>query len=59
MHHRGLHVGSFFLDDKEGGREFTDADEETLVLFASQAAVAIANARAYRDEHLVRAVWRP
>ena len=55
MHHRGLHVGSFFLDDKEGGREFTDADEETLVLFASQAAVAIANARAYRDEHLVRA----
>ncbi len=55
MYHRGLHVGSFFLDDKEGGQEFTDADEETLVLFASQAAVAIANARAYRDEHLARA----
>ena len=49
MYHRGLHVGSFFLDNKEGGQEFTDADEETLVLFASQAAVAIANARAYRD----------
>lgn len=55
MYHRGLHVGSFFLDNKEGGQEFTDADEETLVLFASQAAVAIANARAYRDEHLARA----
>ena len=55
MHHRGVHVGSFFLDNKEGDQEFTDADEETLVLFASQAAVAIANARAYRDEHLARA----
>ncbi len=55
MYHRGVHVGSFFLDNKEGDREFTDADEETLVLFASQAAVAIANARAYQDEHLARA----
>ncbi len=54
LHHRGVHVGSFFLDNKEGDQGFTDADEETLVLFASQAAVAIANARAYRDEHLAR-----
>lgn len=28
MHHRGVHVGSFFLDNKKGDREFTDADEE-------------------------------
>ena len=55
MHHRGVHVGSFFLDNKEGDQEFTDADEETLVLFASQAAVAIANARIYQGERRARA----
>ena len=55
MRHRGAYVGSFFLGDKEGGREFTDEDQEILVLFASQAATAIANARAHRDEQRVRA----
>ena len=55
MRHRGVHVGSFFLTDKEGGREFTSEDEEVLVLFASQAASAIANARTYRDERRARA----
>ena len=55
IHHRGVHVGSFFLDNKEGDREFTDEDEESLVLFAAQAAVAIANARAYNDEQRARA----
>ncbi len=55
MRHRGVHVGNFFLGGKEGGREFTSEDEEILVLFASQAAVAIANARAYRDEQRARA----
>ena len=55
MRHRGVHVGSFFLTEKEGGREFTSEDEEVLVLFASQAASAIANARIYRDEQRARA----
>ena len=55
MRHRGVHVGNFFLGGKEGGREFTSEDEEILVLFASQAAVAIANARTYRDEQRARA----
>ena len=50
MRHRGVHVGNFYLAEKEGGEEFTSEDEETLVLFASQAATAIANARTYRDE---------
>lgn len=54
IHHRGTHVGSLFVADKEGGREFTEADEEVLVLFASQAARAISNARAYRDEQRAR-----
>ena len=55
MRHRGAHVGNFFLADKAGGEEFTSEDEEVLVLFASQAAAAIANARAYRQEQRARA----
>ena len=55
MRHRGVHVGTFFLGDKEGGQEFTSEDEEVLVLFASQAATAIANARTYQQEQRARA----
>ena len=53
MRHRGAHVGSFFLGGKEDG--FTEADEEVLVLLAAQAAAAVANARAHREERRVRA----
>ena len=52
---RGEHVGSFYLAGKEGGEEFTVEDEECLVVFASQAAAAIANARTHREEQLARA----
>lgn len=55
MHYRGLHVGTFFLAAKEKGEEFTSEDEEVLVLFASQAATAIANARTHRAEQRARA----
>ena len=55
MRHRGEHVGSFFLGEKEGGDGFTDEDEEVLVLFASQAATAIVNARTHRHEQRARA----
>ncbi len=54
MRHRGVHVGNFYLVEKEGGGAFTDADEEILVLFGAQAAAAIANARTYRDERRAR-----
>ncbi len=54
MRHQGVHVGNFYLADKESGREFTGEDEEVVVMFASQAAMAIANARAYRDERRAR-----
>ena len=54
MRHRGAHVGTFCLAEKEGGEEFTDEDEEILGLFASQAAAAIANARTHRDEQRAR-----
>ena len=55
MRHRAVHVGSFFLAGKEGGEAFTGADEEVLGLLASQAASAIANARAHRAEQRARA----
>ena len=55
LRHQGVQVGNFFLAAKEGGREFTREDEEILVLFASQAASAIANARTHREEQRVRA----
>ena len=54
MHDRGAHVGIFFLAGKEGGGEFTNEDEEVLVLFASRAS-AIADARTHRDEQRARA----
>ena len=55
MRHRGEQVGNFFLAEKEGGGEFTAEDEDVLMVFASQAATAIANARTHRDEQRARA----
>ena len=55
MLHRGVQVGNFFLGEKETRPEFTAEDEETLVLFASQAATAVANARTHCDERRARA----
>ena len=52
---RGAHVGNFYLAAKEDGEEFTRADEEILVMFASQAAAAIVNARRHRDEKQAKA----
>ncbi len=54
-HHRGEHLGNFVLGDKKDGEAFTAEDEEILVLFASQAATAIANARTHRDVERARA----
>ena len=48
--HRGERVGNIFVAETGPGRGFTSEDEETLVMFASQAALVIANARRYRDE---------
>ena len=52
---RGVRAGNLYLSDKEGGGEFTPDDEETLAMFASQAAMAIANARRHREEQRARA----
>ena len=55
MFHREVRVGHVFLCDRDGGEEFTRADEETLTLFASQASLVIANARTHRQERRARA----
>ena len=55
VRHLGEPVGNIYLTEKEGGREFTPEDEDTLVLFAAHAAMAIANALSYRAERQARA----
>ena len=55
IRNQGAPVGNFFLGEKEGRSEFTSGDEEVLVLFASQAATAIVNARTHRGEQQARA----
>jgi hypothetical protein len=59
MRHRGEHVGHFFVGDWADGEGFTEEDEEILVLFASQAAAAIANARSRRVVEWARDTWCP
>ena len=53
--YQGATVGSIYVLDTVAHSEFSPEDEETLVAFASQAAMVIANARRYRDEQRARA----
>ena len=55
IRHMGAAVGNLYLTEKAGGREFTQEDEDTLVLFASHAAVVINNARRYEQEKRAKA----
>ncbi|MCY4620160.1 MAG: response regulator [Chloroflexi bacterium] len=55
MRYRGRPIGTIYLGDREAGDEFTVQDEEALVMFASQAALVLANARFHRDEQRARA----
>ncbi len=55
MLHQGVRSGNIFVGSDEPGREFNQEDEETLVMFASQAALVIANARRHREEQRARA----
>ena len=54
LRHQGIQLGNLFVDAKDGGGEFTSEDEEVLLLFASQAAAVIANARTFRAERRAR-----
>ena len=51
---RGDRLGSIYLTRAPAEPEFTREDEETLVMFASQAAMALDNARHHRDEQRAR-----
>jgi signal transduction histidine kinase len=42
---RGVVAGAFYLTDKEGAAEFSDADQELIETFAAHAALALENAR--------------
>ncbi len=46
---RGVAYGNLYLTEKAGGADFTDDDEEAVVMLGSQAAVAIENARLYES----------
>ena len=46
---RGVAYGNLYLTEKEGGEDFSEDDEELVSLLASQAAVAIENARLYES----------
>ena len=61
MFHRGARMGHVFVGyKKDGEEEFTLADQETLVMFASQAALVIANARRHQQEQrALRLTWKP
>ena len=54
IRHSGEAAGNIYLAKREPGQEFLPEDEEVLVMFASQAALAITNARRYRDEQRAR-----
>ena len=55
IRHQGAGVGTIYLGHDTEGSEFSREDEETLVMFASQAAMAIANARRHREERQAKA----
>ena len=55
LRHGGENIGYVHLAKDRGEGEFTAEDEETLVMFASQAALVIGNARKHRDEQRARA----
>jgi signal transduction histidine kinase len=60
---RGEAYGNLYLTDKQAEEEFNEADEETGIVLAQWAAIAIENARLYKlaegqREELARAVHR-
>ena len=55
IRHRGVSVGNIHVAKNLPGLEFTQEDEETLVMFASQVALVVTNARRHRDEQRARA----
>ena len=52
---RDRQVGTIFVGERYDGSEFAPEDEETVEMFASQAAMALTNARRYGDEQRAKA----
>ena len=55
IRHQEVGVGSIYLAREREGQDFSQEDEEILALFAAQAALAIVNARRYREGQQARA----
>jgi len=49
IRHGGRHIGQIYLTEKIGAAEFTDSDQLMIEMLAAYAAVAIINARIYRE----------
>ena len=54
IRHRGVGVGTIYLAHEKASREFSQEDEESLVMFAAQAGMVIDNSRRYREEQRAR-----
>ncbi|MDE2695321.1 MAG: response regulator [Chloroflexota bacterium] len=55
IRHRGESEGVIFVGHDQEERRFSTEDEETLLMFSSQAAMVIANVRRHREERRARA----
>jgi two-component system KDP operon response regulator KdpE len=55
IRNHGEHIGNIFLTEKQDTQEFNLEDEETIVMFASQAAHAISNSRRYEEVQRAKA----
>lgn len=51
LYHHDEHVGSLYLMNNDGDREFTDADENVAAMFAAQAVAIATGARRYEDAY--------
>jgi signal transduction histidine kinase len=55
---RGRVFGNIYLTEKHGAEEFDDEDERVLLVLATQAAVAVENARLYAESERTAAALR-
>jgi signal transduction histidine kinase len=51
---RGEAYGNLYLTEKQDGQEFTEEDEESAIVLADWAAIAIDNARSFAEDRLRR-----
>lgn len=54
IRNKDMRMGSIYLARGVEGSEFTNDDEDVLLMFAAQAALVIANARRFRNERRAR-----